>query len=104
MTREELIDQYCQDWKETDKPWERWQQKLGVGEWEDILPGLPAIGSFFEYRRKPERIQGWFAGRGESGGPERFTGPYESKEKAVYAFRGAKRYIYIDTEVQDDHD
>lgn len=50
----ELMAQYAQDALETDRPWERWEQR-DIGE-EDYRPlnCSPSWGLFVEYRRKPE--------------------------------------------------
>ena len=42
----DLIDQYTQDWKETDKPWEWWElQGFGENTWAGLAmghrPGTP---------------------------------------------------------------
>jgi hypothetical protein len=114
MTREELIDLYCQDWKETPVPWERWQWRpwcLLPGDkskWFDLdhHPFLELGAGLHEYRRKPERIRGWFAQFSR-----RMRGPYTTKQEAQddnkpkASVFGAATYIYIDTEMlYDDQD
>lgn len=50
----DLIEQYCQDWKETDQPWLRWQCWAKDG-W-DNLETHPHWYSTHLYRRKPKMI------------------------------------------------
>lgn len=48
----DLIEQYAQDWKETDTPWERWEYKLSdVTEWYETSTH-PIWDDEYEYRRK----------------------------------------------------
>lgn len=52
----DLIQQYCEDWKETDEPWKRWEYRcLHWNFWRD-LQEHPSWGNVFEYRRKPRTI------------------------------------------------
>lgn len=50
-----LIEQYCQDWQETDTPWERWQLKSGAGPWIQMT-AHPSWRYDIDYRRKPDTI------------------------------------------------
>lgn len=52
----DLIQQYCEDWKETDEPWKRWEYRaLGSDHWSD-LQSHPGWTKHMEYRRKPRTI------------------------------------------------
>ena len=46
---------YAQDAAETDKPWERWEFKVGVNGFRGCLKH-PEWREDFEYRRKPKTI------------------------------------------------
>lgn len=51
------IEGYCQDWQETDKPWERWAARLeGATTWK-ACSGHPSWLPGWEYRRKPDTIK-----------------------------------------------
>ncbi|KJV07986.1 hypothetical protein [Methylocucumis oryzae] len=50
----DLIQQYADDWKETYKPWERWQW-LDCGQWVDATNPL-LFNLTCKYRRKPKTI------------------------------------------------
>lgn len=50
----DLIDQYAQDWKETDTPWERWEfQGFGENTWAGLTMAHPTWNPETKYRRKP---------------------------------------------------
>lgn len=52
----ELMMQYAEDARETDKPWERWQYlPCGQTAWEQCSIG-PVWCSAWQYRRKPRTI------------------------------------------------
>lgn len=53
----DLIEQYAQDWKETDKPWRRWERRClsetgYLGSWHSFEQH-PTWESDWGYRRKP---------------------------------------------------
>lgn len=48
----DLMAQYAEDAKTTDKPWELWQIKI-LGEW-GVCECNPAWATHLEYRRKPK--------------------------------------------------
>lgn len=50
-----LKELYFQDWRETDKPWERWQVLLASGFWVGCIEH-PGWSVEYEYRRKPDTI------------------------------------------------
>lgn len=49
-----LMLQYAQDAAETDKPWERWEWKGGIG-WYPLASEF-AFSIHYEYRRKPSTL------------------------------------------------
>jgi hypothetical protein len=51
----ELMLQYAQDAMETDKPWERWQEKLAI-KYEDC-DSNPFWYEGRQYRRKPQTVK-----------------------------------------------
>lgn len=57
MTREELIDLYCQDWKETSLPWRKWEYFTRNGDVK-TCDKTPDFHSPIVYRRKPDTITG----------------------------------------------
>ena len=53
---EKLIEQYCQDWLETERPWERWQVKFKNSDGWVTCGDHPIFSEKYEYRRKPRTI------------------------------------------------
>jgi len=51
-----LVEQYCRDWLETDKPWERWQYLARHYQTWNNCTEHPAFSDWHEYRRKPRTI------------------------------------------------
>jgi hypothetical protein len=50
-----LMQQYAQDWAETEQPWKRWEVTSHRNEWVPLC-GHPYWNEESEYRRKPRTM------------------------------------------------
>ena len=65
---------YAQDAMETDKPWERWEFRIGIHDDWTTLGGNTMWYTDYQYRRKPARINVTLANGDVVSWPEPYTG------------------------------